>query len=135
MDVFLAGLREDPRRTYHVHIQEALGFLDRPTVSLLLAFLQSKVDSDNNRRAYARHLKDAFRTMGLAAMAELGAVHLLRCRDVLMNDGRVEASHALALYAERSFFDWCADVAGLPLATPPWPSCCGCPWWSWYGPS
>jgi len=65
VDVFLAGLREDSSRTYHVHIQEALGFLDRPTRALMLAFLQSMVDSDHTRHAYARHLKDAFRIMGL----------------------------------------------------------------------
>jgi len=115
VDVFLAALREDPRRTYHVHIQEALTFLDRPTVALILAFLQSKVDSENTRRAYARHLKEAFRTMGLASMAELGAAHLVRYRELLMGDGRGEASHAQALYAVRSFFDWCADVADLPV--------------------
>ena len=115
VDVFLAGLLDDPRRTYHVHIQEALGFLDRPTVALILAFLQSKVDSDNTRRAYARHLKDAFRSMGLATLAELGTAHLVRYREILMSDGRGEASHAQALYAVRSFFEWCADVAGLPV--------------------
>ena len=115
VDLFLAALQDDPRRTYHVHIQEALLFLDRPTVALILAFLQSKVDSDNTRRAYARHLKEGFKIMGLASLAELGAAHLVRYRENLMGDGRGEASHAQALYAVRSFFDWCADVAGLPL--------------------
>ena len=80
-----------------MHIQETLGFLDRPKVVLMLAFLQSKVDSDNSRRAYARHLKDAFRIMGLVSMAELGAAHLVRYREILMHDGRGEASHAQAL--------------------------------------
>ena len=115
VEVFLAALREDPHRTYHVHIQEALSFLDRPTVALMLAFLQSKVDSDNTRRAYARHLKEAFKLMGLPSLTDLGAAHLVRYREILMGDGRGEASHAQALYAVRSFFDWCADVTGLPL--------------------
>jgi len=115
VEAFLAALREDPRRTYHVHIQEALLFLDRPTVALILAFLQSKVDSDNTRRAYARHLKETFKLMGLASLTELGAAHLVRYREILMSDGRGEASHAQALYAVRSFFEWCADVAGLQV--------------------
>jgi len=115
VDVFLASLRADPRRTYHSHIQAALTFLDRATVALMLGFLLSKVDSENSRRAYARHLKEAFAVMGLGSLAELGAGHLVRYRELLMSDGRGEASHAQALYAVRSFFEWCADVAGLPV--------------------
>jgi len=115
VETFLAALREDPRRTYHVHIQEALGFLDRASVALMLGFLLSKLDSEHSRRAYARHLKEAFSIMGLGSLGELGAGRLVRYREVLMTDGRGEASHAQALYAVRSFFDWCADVAGLPV--------------------
>ena len=115
VETFLAALQEDSRRTYHVHIQEALGFLDRPMVAAILAFLLSKVDSDNTRRAYAREIKDAFRAMAIPSLQVLTPAHLVRFREILMNDGRGAASHAQALYAVRSFLEWCADVAGLQV--------------------
>lgn len=79
----------------------------------LNAFLATAVDSEHTRRAYRRHILEAFRLMGLTNLADLSAEHLVRYREVLMGDGRGAATHAQALSALRSFLGWCFDMGGL----------------------
>ncbi len=79
----------------------------------LEAFLSTAVDSEHTRRAYRRHILEAFRLMGLTSLAEMTAEHLVRYRKILMADGRGPATHAQALSALRSFLGWCFDMGGL----------------------
>lgn len=79
----------------------------------LEAYLNTAVDSKNTRRAYRRHILDAFRIMAAAGVVELQPAHLAGYREVLLEDGRGAATHAQALSAVRSFLAWCADMGGL----------------------
>lgn len=81
----------------------------------LEAFLSSAVDSIHTRRAYRRHIQDAFRIAGALEVSELQAAHLVRYRELLLGDGRGAATHAQALSAFRSFLGWCSDMGGLPF--------------------
>jgi len=91
------GLPEEPQR------------IRRP----LEAFLSTAVDSEHTRRAYRRHILEAFRIMGLGGLGEVSADHLVHYREILMDDGRGPATHAQALSALRSFLGWCFDMGGL----------------------
>jgi len=79
----------------------------------LEAFLASAVDSPHTRRAYRRHIREAFRLMALSDLDQLGAEHLVRYRETLMSDGRGAATYAQALSGVRSFLAWCSDMGGL----------------------
>ena len=89
-------------------VPDELGF-----VGPLEAFLSSAVDSLHTRRAYRRHITQAFRGMGTVQVAELQPAHLVRYREVLLSDGRGAATYAQALSALRSFLGWCSDMGGL----------------------
>jgi len=92
----------------------ALGASDDPNPGLE-AFLASAVDSKHTRRAYRRHILDAFQGMGGVRLAELHPNHLVNYRQKLMDDGRGPATHAQALSGLRSYLTWCADLGGLPF--------------------
>lgn len=81
----------------------------------LEAFLLNAVDSVHTRRAYRRHVKDAFYIMGVEAVTDVAAAHLVLYRGVLMEDGRGAASHAQALAGVRSFLNWCDVMGGLRM--------------------
>lgn len=81
----------------------------------LEAFLMNELDSLHSRRAYRRHVREAFRTLGLKSVADLEAAHLVAYRELLLGDGRGVATHAQALSAVRSFLGWCSDLEGLPM--------------------
>jgi integrase/recombinase XerC len=81
----------------------------------LAAFLASAVDSKHTRRAYQRHILEAFRIMANTSLAQLHPNHLVNYRQVLIDDGRGAATHAQALSALRSYLTWCADMGGLPF--------------------
>jgi integrase/recombinase XerC len=89
---------------------EGTSFLDP-----LEAFLSSAVDSEHTRRAYRRHIKDAFRILGHASPVDVGPADLAAFREALLADGRGTATHAQALSALRSFLNWCADMGGLRM--------------------
>lgn len=79
------------------------------------AFLMNQLHSEHSRRAYRRHIVDAFRTLGLTSVAQLTAAHLTAWKELLICDGRGVTTHAQAISAVRSFLNWCADLEGLPL--------------------
>jgi integrase/recombinase XerC len=81
----------------------------------LQAFLASAVDSRHSRRVYRRHILEAFRIMGVTGPDQLHPNHLVKYREVLMEDGREAATHAQALSGLRSYLTWCADLGGLPF--------------------
>lgn len=87
-----------------------------PTLSVPLeAFLSTAVDSIHTRRAYRRHIKQAFRIMGISQVQAVQAAHLVHYREVLLGDGRGAATYAQALSAMRSFLGWCSDMGGLTV--------------------
>lgn len=79
----------------------------------LEAFLSTAVDSEHTRRAYRRHITDAFNLMEIRSLGEVSAESLIRYRELLMADGRGPATHAQALSGLRSFLGWCSDMGGL----------------------
>jgi site-specific recombinase XerD len=79
----------------------------------LEAFLATAVDSEHTRRAYRRHILEAFRVMGGLEVGTLRPEGLIHYREVLLADGRGAATHAQALSAVRSFLAWCSDMGGL----------------------
>lgn len=96
-----------------ISLEEALpaepGGYRRP----LEAFLSTAVDSEHTRRAYRRHITDAFDFMEIRSLTEVSADTLIRYRELLMADGRGPATHAQALSGFRSFLGWCSDMGGL----------------------
>lgn len=81
----------------------------------LTAFLASAVDSAHTRRAYQRHVREAFRIMRCSRVGDLTPNLLVLYRAVLLEDGRGQATHAQALSGVRSFLNWCDVLGGLPL--------------------
>lgn len=79
----------------------------------LEAFLVNALDSPHSRRAYRRHVLDAFRIMETNQVAAVTPDGLVRYREILLTDGRGDATHAQAVSALRSFLNWCADMGGL----------------------
>src|SRR5450759_3401221 len=73
---------------------------------VLDAFLAANVDSNNTRQAYRRHLRAAFGSFRVRAVAEVTGAMLAGYRARLMNDGRGDACHAQAVSAVRSFLRW-----------------------------
>lgn len=79
----------------------------------LEAFLMNALDSPHSRRAYRRHVREAFALMELDSVAAVTPDSLVRYREVLLQDGRGDATHAQALSGLRSFLNWCSDMGGL----------------------
>jgi integrase/recombinase XerC len=79
----------------------------------LEAFLLNELDSVHSRRAYRRHIRAAFKILRVESVSAVTANALVNYREVLLSDGRGAATHAQALYAMRSFLDWCFDMGGL----------------------
>lgn len=94
--------------------------LDEPGLEgPLKAFLSTAVDSEHTRRAYRRHIRDAFKIMGASSPVDVSLPGLAVYRETLMEDGRGAATHAQALSALRSFLNWCADMGGLRIPSRP----------------
>jgi len=81
----------------------------------LEAFLTTAFDSVHTRRAYRRHIQDAFDVMAVSSVPLLTPEHLAHYRKTLLGDGRGAATHAQALSSLRSYLAWCADLGGLKL--------------------
>ena len=71
------------------------------------------LDSKHSRRAYRRHVRDAFGLMDADSVAAVTPDSLVRYRETLLQDGRGQATHAQALSGLRSFLNWCSDMGGL----------------------
>jgi site-specific recombinase XerD len=69
-------------------------------------FLTADVDSPNTRRAYRRHLDDAFAFFDVVDVRELNGQRLAAYRAHLLADGRRASTHSQALAALRAFLRW-----------------------------
>jgi site-specific recombinase XerD len=70
------------------------------------SYLSAGVDSPNTRRAYARHLTDAFGALGVIYVDELTGPLLAEYRAAVLATDLAPGSQALALAALRSFLSW-----------------------------
>lgn len=70
------------------------------------AFLAGGVDSLHTRRAYGRHLRDAFALLGIDDIRDLTGEHLAAYRAHLLEDGRGPSTKTQALAAMRKFLRW-----------------------------
>ncbi len=84
-----------------------------PFLGPLEAFLTNALDSKHSRRAYRRHVQEAFGLMEADSVAAVTPDNLVRYREGLLQDGRGQATHAQALSGLRSFLNWCSDMGGL----------------------
>jgi site-specific recombinase XerD len=77
-----------------------------PFMKAVEGFLSADVDSPNTRRAYRRHLTDAFAFFDVVDVRELNGQRLAAYRARLLADGRRASSHSQALAAIRAFLKW-----------------------------
>jgi site-specific recombinase XerD len=91
------------------------------------SYLAAAVDSSNTRRAYRRHLRDAFGLLGCETVAEVTGAALADYRADIVRRELAPASKAQALSAMRSFLAWTRtmgvhsipeEVIKLALRTP-----------------
>ncbi|MFZ4513347.1 MAG: tyrosine-type recombinase/integrase, partial [Geothrix sp.] len=77
-----------------------------PFMNAVEGFLSADVDSPNTRRAYRRHLTDAFAFFEVVDVRELNGQRLAAYRAHLLADGRRASTHSQALAALRAFLRW-----------------------------
>ena len=75
---------------------------------VLAAYLRTLASRPHTHRAYGHDLREAFRTLPAASLADLVPWRLEAWRETLLQDGRSPATHARTLSALRSFLDWMA---------------------------
>ena len=79
------------------------------------AYLAAAVDSPNTRRAYHRHLVNAFVTIGVETVADLTGTDLARYRAHVTSSSLAPASQGQALAAVRSFLTWAGTMGAHQL--------------------
>jgi site-specific recombinase XerD len=98
-----------------------------PWGTVVDAYLDAAIDSNHTRRAYERHLRDAFAILGVVTISELNGTDLARYRAAVVSSGLAPGSQAQALAALRSFLAWSrtlgahrlsSDVISTALKTP-----------------
>ncbi len=82
---------------------------------VIAAFLRGGIDSTDTRRAYRRHLYDAFALLDVDDVRDLTGERLVGYRAQLLADGRGAATHAQALAAVRAFLRWVGGAFHLRL--------------------
>lgn len=90
-------------------------------------FLDAAVDSPHTRRAYARHLRDAFNLFGVRSVDGVTGADLARYRATVINSSLSPSSQGQALAALRKLLKWSktmqahylpGDVIDTALKTP-----------------
>ena len=76
------------------------------------AFLTSALDSENTRRAYRRHLRNARAILGVESVAEVTGADLAGYRATILSNDLAPASNRQSLSALRSFLTWVTDMGG-----------------------
>jgi site-specific recombinase XerD len=84
-----------------------------PVNRVIAAFLSGGIDSTDTRRAYRRHLHDAFALLDVDDVRDLTGERLAGYRAQLLADGRGPATHAQALAAVRAFLRWVSGTFHL----------------------
>lgn len=86
-----------------------------PYEMVVAAYLDAAVDSANTRRAYSRHLRDAFTFLGRATLADITGADLAALRAQVVANGLSPLSQSLALAAMRSFLAWAGSMGAHRL--------------------
>src|SRR5262245_36419786 len=86
-----------------------------PSRDVVDVYLAAATDSPHTRRAYARHLADAFGYLQVEAVAELTGADLAAYRAHVVGSDLAPASQAQALAALRSFFRWSGTMGAHGL--------------------
>ena len=86
-----------------------------PWQAVVAAYLAAALDSSHTRRAYGRHLRDAFTALNLQTVAELTGADLARYRAHVTSSVTAPASQAQALAALRAFLTWARSMGAHPL--------------------
>jgi integrase/recombinase XerC len=86
-----------------------------PYEMVVAAYLDAAVDSANTRRAYSRHLRDAFTFLGRATLADITGADLAALRARVVANGLSPLSQSLALAAMRSFLAWAGSMGAHRL--------------------
>jgi hypothetical protein len=81
-----------------------------PWAGVVEAYLDAALDSSHTRRAYERHLRNAFADLGVVTVTELTGVDLARYRAAVVSSDRAPGSQAQALAALRSFLAWSRTI-------------------------
>src|SRR4030095_2679801 len=77
-----------------------------PWAAVVEAYLDAAIDSRHTRRAYDRHLRNAFAVLGVAALSDLDGGDLPRYRAAVVSSALAPGSQAQTLAALRSFLGW-----------------------------
>ena len=85
--------------------------------SVVEAYLDAAIDSPHTRRAYGRHLRNAFAVFGVAMVNELTGTDLARYRAAVVSSDRAPGSQAQALAAFRSFLTWSRTLGAHRLSS------------------
>jgi site-specific recombinase XerD len=80
------------------------------------AYLDAAIDSAHTRRAYERHLRDAFAVLRAATVSELNGTDLARYRAAVVSSDLAPGSQAQALAALRSFLSWSRTLGAHGLS-------------------
>lgn len=83
--------------------------------AVVAAYLAAGVDSDHTRRAYGRHLRAAFTTLGVATVADLTGADLAAYRAHVTSADLSPASQSQSLAALRSFLRWSRPLGAHAL--------------------
>jgi site-specific recombinase XerD len=93
----------------------------RPTLALERvkneAYLDAAIDSPHTRRAYERHLSNAFAGLGVASVSEVSGAELARYRAAVVSSDLAPDSQAHALAALRSFLSWSRTLGAHRLSS------------------
>ena len=88
-----------------------------PWQAVVAAYLDAACDSRNTRRAYARHLRDAFTALAVATVDALTGADLAAYRARVTASDLSPASQGQALAALRSFLSWAGTLGAHRLST------------------
>jgi site-specific recombinase XerD len=88
-----------------------------PWETVVEAYLDAAIDSPHTRRAYERHLRNAFTVFGVATLNELTGADLARYRAAVVSSNLAPGSQAQALAALRSFLAWSRTLGAHRLST------------------
>jgi site-specific recombinase XerD len=79
------------------------------------AYLAAAIDSDHTRRAYRRHLTQAFAILGVETVADVHGAHLAAYRAAVATSSRSPAYQGQTLAALRAFLTWSRTMGAHTL--------------------
>ena len=87
-----------------------------PWETVIEAYLDAAIDSVHTRRAYGRHLRDAFAVLRVTTVSELTGADLARYRASVISSDLAPGPQAQALAALNSFLSWSRTLGAHRLS-------------------